>query len=144
MSFADEFDRIRKGLVLLVREALSSVDYFALYEATVVSQNANGTLELRTETSKLPGLQQVPIRHGIPGVEVDVVAGGRVLVGFRNGDPSRPFAALWDAATVSEIRLAGGSSAVVRSGDSIVVTGSAPGTLIITSVTGTGSGKVKA
>jgi hypothetical protein len=72
----------------------------------------------------------VPIRYGIPGVVAKVAAGGRVLVGFENGDPSRPVAELWDNASLVELSFAGGTHAVAREGDSVdlgtfVVTGSA-------------------
>lgn len=87
-----------------------NIDYTRLYPARVSSQNLDGTLVVVPDAGKLKGqgLDKVPIRHGLPGVTVrSVPSGARVRVGFEEGNPSQPFACLWDedtgAATVEII-----------------------------------------
>jgi hypothetical protein len=98
-------DRIKSGFVAILRGILSKVDYLALYGATVVSQAADGTLELLPDDERVPGAAKVPIRHGLAGVHVKVPAGARVLMGFENGNASKPFAALWELAAFTELGL---------------------------------------
>jgi hypothetical protein len=124
MNFS--FDRLKEALFKLVREALKRVDYYALYPSKVVKQDANGNLELQPEDSRIAAPTGVPIRLGIPGAKVEVQAGGRVLLGFENGDPRFPVALLWDLTTVTklelnatEIVLNGGSKKVAREDDSV-------------------------
>ena len=111
-----ELDALKESIRLIIDHAMRRVDYFALYPAKVVSQNADRTLELKPESSKLPQMSKVPIRLGIPGASVRVSAGARVLVGFENGDPKRPYAGLWDTASLVELVIDGGSNAVARVG----------------------------
>lgn len=88
-------DRLRDAFRRAVRSALSSVDYYALYRARVVSQSGQ-KVDLTPDDKRLPGLQNVRLRHGVPGLEVTVIPGCYVLLGWDNGDPSAPFASLWD------------------------------------------------
>lgn len=94
------------------------LDHLALYPAVVVQQRSDGTLDLSPEDPRVPSCQGVPIRLGIPGVTVTVPSGGRVLLGYANGDPSRPYASLWESGTVTRITINGGSAKVARVGDS--------------------------
>ena len=109
-------DRVKGAFRALVRLAMRRIDYVALYPAKVAAQNQDGTLELMPEHSKVPPMSKVPIRLGIPGATVRVSAGARVLVGFENGDPKRPYAGLWDTASLVEFVIDGGSNAVARVG----------------------------
>lgn len=98
------YDRIKDALIRFIETAMSRVDYFALYPAKVISQNGDGSLELRPDSTKLPqDLSKVPIRLGLPGVEVKVAAGARVLLGFENGNPNSPVATLWEKHSLNEI-----------------------------------------
>lgn len=95
------------------------MDHLALYPCRVVQQRADGTLDLEPESSTVPSCQGVPIRHGLPGVTVEVAAGERVLLGYEGGDPSRPYAALWTAGSVTKITINGGTTRVAREGDDV-------------------------
>jgi hypothetical protein len=108
-----------------------ALEYLALYDATVVAQNADGSLDLRLEDPTMPGLSSVPIWLGLPGVRVEVQKGAPVKVGFTGGDPGKPFAGLWatDAAFI-RIVLGGGSRAVARVDDE-----TDSGTLVFRTVT---------
>lgn len=45
----------------------------------------------------------VPIRHGVPGLQVKIPGGTKVLLGFESGDPQKPFVGLWSFGTTNEI-----------------------------------------
>lgn len=100
-------DDIAVALPALVRHHTAHVDYLAHYVARVDAQNADGTLELTPEDSRLPVLTRVPILYGIPGVSAKVSSGSRVLVVFTNGDPARPGATVWDRSSMIELTFDG-------------------------------------
>lgn len=105
--------RLRGTLERLIRWVMRDALYLGTYSALVVRQAADGTLDVLPDDERLRagGLQAVPIRHGLPGVEVDVPAGERVLLAFDAGDPRKPYAALWHAGQVTAVRI-GGTEAV--------------------------------
>jgi hypothetical protein len=70
--------------------------YRCMYRAKVVSQNSDLLrVGLKPEEALLPSMANVPLRTGIPGLTAKVSAGAIVLVGWENGKPNRPFAAMW-------------------------------------------------
>jgi hypothetical protein len=109
---------LRGSLERLVRWIMRDTIYLCMYSATVVRQAADGTLDLLPDDLRLQsaGLQGVPIRHGLPGVTVEVPAGERVLLGFDSGDPARPYAALWHEGQVSAVRIGGTEPVALASG----------------------------
>ncbi len=106
------------------------IQYSCLHPARVAGQNADGTLQVVPDDAELKGsgLDRVPIRSGLPGSRVTVQSGARVRLGFDGGNPSKPFAALWDEGLVgatdlvTEIKLGKGLGAVLREGDTISIT----------------------
>lgn len=92
-----DLDRLRAALDALIRWTTREQPYLRLYPATVRAQAADGTLDLDPDDAAIrgTGLSGVPIRHGIPGVTVEISPGQRVMLGFEAGDPRRPYAALW-------------------------------------------------
>lgn len=105
--------RLRGAIERVVRWVMRDTIYMGQYVCTVVSQNSDGTLDLLPDDLRVraSGLQSVPIRHGLPGVTVEVPAGERVLLAFGDGDPRQPYAALWHAGQVTKVRI-GGEEAV--------------------------------
>lgn len=135
-------------LAKFIRWVMRDTKFHALYPCTVEAQAADGALDLTPDDDAIrgTGLQAVPIRHGLPGVTVKVKQGARLLVGFETGDPTRPFAALWEPGAIEEISIDGGTKPVCREGDSgtcfwppsVPVVGTTPvgfftGTMTITS-----------
>lgn len=122
-------DRLRYGMAafidtLLGRSAESRArwDHMALYPCTVDAQAGDGTLDLRPDDIVVSGsgLSGIPLRTGLPGWEVSVPSGTRVLLGFEGGDPSRPFALLWEhESDIDELVFDGGSQGVARISDSV-------------------------
>lgn len=118
------WDRAKSAIVAFIRQIVSRYDYAAPYVHSVVAQNADGSLELRPMSPLLPGLSNVPIRYGVPGVSAKIRVGGRVLVRFENMDPSRPVATVWDAGAVDVLTLDTGAPnplPVARMGDAVSI-----------------------
>jgi hypothetical protein len=86
----------------------SAVNYSQFYRARVVSQGADGTIDLLPDDPRVKGagLSHVELMHGIPGLTVKVVPGSFVRLYFENGDPSQCRAALWpDGSSVQSVQL---------------------------------------
>lgn len=83
------------------------VDYLGAYPCVAVTQNGDGTLELQPDDARLPPLSSVPIRYGVPGVSATVANGGRVMVEFAGADPAKPFASVWESASITALTLGG-------------------------------------
>jgi hypothetical protein len=99
-----------KGSFAALAGADPLVDYRAFYRARVVDQAPYPNLKVSVQPiePKLPPLTNIPLRVGIPGasVELRLDQGDAVfvLVGWENGQPDRPFAALWLAGTAGARR----------------------------------------
>lgn len=94
-----DFERFRQNFTDIIENLVGrQIDYTKMYPAVVVKQNSDGTLQLLVDDTKTRGTghNNIPIRHGLPGVSVTVSQGARVRLGFENGKPSAPYAALWD------------------------------------------------
>lgn len=89
-------DRLKASLFALFRSAVPRLDYYAKYDAQVVKWNRNDqTADVVPSDAKVPSMSSIPFKHGAAGETLDVTPGTRVLVGWENGDPARPFAATW-------------------------------------------------
>lgn len=104
---------------------MRDVTYHKHYVCTVQSQHANGLLDVLPddETIRGTGLSSIPIRHGLPGCTIEVAAGASLLLGFENGDPSKPYCALWESGLANVIRIDIGENPadVARKGDTVEV-----------------------
>lgn len=130
-------DRFKASIEAFITRITAKYDYFAFYGCTVVSQNGDGTLELKPDSALVPGHSAVPIRYGIPGVKATVASGGRALLGWDGGDPSKPIALLYDQSTLTSLTITAssavtinapsislggaGGQAIARQGDAIAV-----------------------
>lgn len=113
----------RDALEAFIRWVMRDTTYLGTYICTVMGQ-VGQSLELKPDSDKLAGLSglsQVPIRHGVPGMSAQVPPGTRVLLAFEDGDPQKPYAALWDGVAI-EVSFAGGQQPVARLGDMITLT----------------------
>ena len=109
VDLPDDERGIRAAVARMVRQETARVDYFAMYDAKIVSQAADGTtVDVQPGDPRLPGLSAVPLRNGVAGTVCKVSPGTFVRLGWDRGDPSRPFACLWQGGeTVTEIQIAG-------------------------------------
>lgn len=101
-------DKTKQTLAAFVRGIFQRVDYLAMYACNVVSQNGDGTLEMKPDDPRLPAsFSHVPMRLGIPGCTATITTPTRALIGWYEGDPSKPFAALFEISTVTKLSIAG-------------------------------------
>jgi hypothetical protein len=74
--------------------------YARIYRARVVAQADDADeVDVRPDDALLPDMAKIPLRHGIPGLRVQVALGSYVRVGWDDGRPDKPFAALWNGET---------------------------------------------
>jgi hypothetical protein len=103
------------------------VDYSREWPCRVVTQNPDYTLQLLPddEAMKAAGLDQVPIRYGMPGMRAKIKPGARCHLAFAAGDPKRPFAHNWefdeDTVEFVDFVASGRASGMARIGDSVKV-----------------------
>jgi hypothetical protein len=97
-----DMDRVRAAMFALAQQAASRtgvIDYSRKYPATVVSQAGN-LIDVQPELVNgkplLGDMGSVPLWLGVPGARVSGIEGGRVMVGWSGGDPSAPYATLFD------------------------------------------------
>lgn len=100
-----EGDPVRAALTKIVRQMTRTIDFLAMYPAKVVSQNGDGTLELKPTSDRMPGMSRIPIRYGVPGVRAKVKRDSYVALEFEQGSPSRPVATVWDRESVAELTI---------------------------------------
>jgi len=93
----------------MVRQQTAGVDYLAFYEATVVTQSADGsTLDAMPIDRRIAGLQRISLRLGLPGCVAKFAPGTTVMLGFKSGDPSQPYLHSFKGGeTVTALQLAG-------------------------------------
>lgn len=136
-----DVDPVRSALTKIVRQMTRTIDFLAMYPAQVVSQNGDGSLELKVASDRMPNMSRIMIRYGIPGVSAKVKAGSVVAVEFERGDPSAPVATVWDRSSVTELTIKADRVVVdamdieaqkgrplARVGDMVQVISTAPGT----------------
>lgn len=94
--------RVAETIQAIARSGDPRREYRAWYRATVKTQSADlKTVDVDLDDDRLPAMSKIPIKHGLPGAKVAVAPKSTVMVGFENGDPAMPFAAVWDGGTVT-------------------------------------------
>jgi hypothetical protein len=158
-------DPARRGLSAFVFSIVEPlVRWTRSYPASVVTQRSDGTVDVRVDppsglsASKPVGITEVPIA-GLPGVEVKVRPGALVLLGFSDGDRSRPYVALFDPSSLQELRvtaavkvtvdapqidLGDAFGAVLREGDTVTIPGPSGGAAGPVTISGPLRSRVKA
>jgi hypothetical protein len=125
----------------LIRSLTGHYAYLGLFPCSVQAQAADGTLDLLPDDLSIRGpggLQGVKIRHGLPGFTVEVATGSRVMLGFDQGDRTKPYATLWDAGSVKRVVFNGGELPIATLG--ALVTSGGPGLIVTLMPVGTGVG----
>lgn len=135
-------DPVREALTKIVRQMTRTIDFLAMYPATVVSQSGDGSLELKLASDRMPSMSRVPIRYGVPGIRAEVRTGSAVAVEFERGSPAAPVATVWDSESVKALTVKAdkviidapdvesqkGGRPLARVGDPVQVICTAPGT----------------
>lgn len=117
------------------RKAVKTVDACALYFAKVVAIDGS-KVDVQLDTTEIPSPTSIPLYLGLPSSTVEGIVGSRVLVGFRNGDPSQPYAIAFEFNSDSSLITIGTSSPkeAARKDDAIT-----HGTILFTFVPGSGA-----
>jgi hypothetical protein len=124
------------NLQRVVSSLLSPTDYYAVYTATIVSVNADKTLDINPANPRFAGMSNVPVYPGVAGCVASCVAGQMVLFSFSDGDPGSPYVLgvlgqpdKLDIVTTTSvhidsaaINLNSGTKGVARNGDQVSVT----------------------
>lgn len=137
-------DRLNAAWTRLVRWAVGflavkSVDACALYFGRVVAING-AKVDVQLDTAAIPSPSGVPLYLGFPASSVEGIENSRVLVGFRNGDISQPYAIAFEFNATATLVSIGNSSPkeAARKGDAIshgTIAFVAAGSTSITSLT---------
>ncbi len=114
-------DPLRAALDVLVRQATKHFDFYAIRAGKVVSQNGDGTLEIKLDDADMPGMSKVPIAYGVPGISAKVKKGARVHVSFADGSPTKPRAVVIDSAEVIELQVNTGMVKVAGASDFVAL-----------------------
>lgn len=95
-------DRLMQAVRALVESLIPPVKYLGFYEYSVVTYDtAAQTADARPISDPdMPPISKLPIRT--PGMELDLPSGTSVLVGFRNGDLTKPFVGFFDEPGVGQ------------------------------------------
>lgn len=102
---AATLDRL-KGSFAALAGPVPTLPYQAFYRARVLKQHANlKRLDLQADAAEIPPLSNIPLRVGVPGLDVTLTPGHSVLVGWENGQPDRPYASLWEPGTLGTTPL---------------------------------------
>lgn len=132
-------DRIMQSLRAIIQAEMFQVPYLGLYEYTIQAATSSTVDGTPTDTSiPMPSVTGVPLRSSVLGATATPTVGGRCLIMFVGGDPTRPICVSTDPipviATVdassavnvgpsaTAVVLAGGGPAVGRVGDVVHVT----------------------
>ncbi len=112
VTYRIEGGALRAEVLYTVAGDLSATEtpdvYRESHAATVEAQNADGTIDVTPDDSRLAGngLCSIPFRVGMPGCKVTIPAGSRLRVAFADADPSQPFAYAIDQDTEAAHRFA--------------------------------------
>lgn len=125
-----DLEALKDELARFIRFVMRDVTYHKHYPCTVERQDAAGLLDLTPDDESIrgTGLSGVPIRHGLPGFTVEVNQGARCMLAFDNGDPRKPYAALWDPGSVKRVIFNGGTRPLATLG--ALVTSGGPGLIV--------------
>lgn len=103
----------------IAKRYTAGIDFFGLYEANIIAQSADGTtLDVQPIDKRFAGMQRIALRHGLPGLNVQVAPGSTILMGFRSGDPSQPFVHSWKGGeTITAITIGSATDNVATKQD---------------------------
>lgn len=117
----DPSNRLMAAFEGVIARATRRIDHLALYPGRVVAQDGDGPLDIELDDARFALPRGIPYRT-LPGIALTVPAGTRVLVGFEGGDPTKPYASLWELGDVTQLALAGGTARAAREGHAVRVT----------------------
>jgi hypothetical protein len=112
----NDLDRAARAEKAIFDHFAARFEWLGTFAASVVKQNSDGTLELQLDDSDMPGLTQVPIAFGLPGVTARVPAKARCRVQFAGGDPGLPEVTSFERGTPMELEVDATTSLTLSAG----------------------------
>ncbi len=106
----------------VIDRATKGSEYSKRYRCEVVTQNADGTVDVKVDDTRMAGkgIGKCRVRVGLPGTKLTVPKGARCLVGWDDGDPSLPFVDSWESSTkVTLVEVGKGAVAVAQAGGTV-------------------------
>lgn len=95
-QLANEDRGTAAAIQALARQLTAKLDYFALYDAKVNAQSADGTtVDITPSDPRIPQLQRVPLVLGTPATVIKFAPGNFVRLGWNDGNPEKPYACLF-------------------------------------------------
>ena len=108
-------DSVHAGMAALARQAVRGVDWYRTFQGTVVTQRADGTLDVNLDRirgrTEMPPIRGAAVSVPVGGSALTVRAGDRVSVYYEGGDPRRARCGLYETGS--------GSLAVARQTDTV-------------------------
>lgn len=120
-------DRLKAAFFALFRSSVPRLDHYTTYRARVVAVSEDGkTVDLFPDDPRIPPMGGVPLRQGLPGIEISMPAiaeGTYLCVGWSGGDPSAPYAApFWEGGETT-LRLSIKAATIQLNGDVVELGG---------------------
>lgn len=92
-----QLDRSKGTFAALARGTFPLIDYQRTYRVKLLQQRPNlRRVDLQADDPRLPPLSNIPLRLGIPGLDVTIPPGYRMMFAFEDARPDRPYATLWE------------------------------------------------
>ena len=116
--------RLGADLARFIRWVMRDLTFHRHYPAIVEFVHADGTMDVTADDEQIRGLGLSALRAqaGLPGTVARGAQGARCLVGFRSGNPTRPYISAWaTGAALGDISIDGGTAGVSGYGDPIEV-----------------------
>ena len=125
-------DREKKAQEGFVRSKLPELERMPQYEATVISQEADGSVEVKSDDDRVGSQPDVPLFMGLPGTTVVLGRDVRIKIGFDGAKADRRYGIGFhqdcEAESITirvgtiiieadEVLLGGAGGRVVRAGD---------------------------
>jgi hypothetical protein len=115
-----------------VLAGIPSVDYRALYPVKVLKSKPNNRADVRADDERIGALSNVNVWLSTPDTKIELEGGSRMLLGFAEGDPSKPYLIAFEQGSGGFSSLEIGSSGLdcARKTDEVRVT-IPPGTVMV-------------
>jgi len=112
-----------RALERFIRWVCRDLTYHRHYPATVELAHPDGSMDVTPDDAELRGfgLGTIRAQAGLPGTVAIGARGARCLVGFRGGDPERPYISAWSSGGLGSISIDGGVAGVSGLGDPLDV-----------------------
>ncbi len=94
---------------IMGRKAAKTVDACAMYFGTVSKMSGN-KIDVTLDSPDIANPVGIPVYLGFPSSTVEGIEGQRVLVGFRNGDPTQGYAIAFEFSSTSSLITIGTSN----------------------------------